>query len=150
MKHTKALSIKFLFTTSIIILFLAFFDSSTLSQMIMTSLIITGITYVTVDILLLPVLGKLAAAMVDFGLLFLSVWLLSGIFLGQTTTLVLTSLFIAYVLTACESIFHIYMKKRVLPRRLATIIPFPTMKLQAEISKEIYPDKDDKKSNTQY
>ena len=141
--HMKALGIKWVYTAIILASFLAVFGSVTLRQLIIVSLLLTGAAYLA-DILILPAIGMLAAAIVDFGISFLVVWLFSGMYVGQTTALVVISLMIAYFFAICEALFHVYMKERVLPRREATIIPFPAMRYQMEASEEIYPEKDKK------
>lgn len=143
MVHMKALGIKWVYTAIILSSFLAVFGSVTLGHLIILSLLLTGVAYLA-DILILPAIGMLASAIVDFGISFLVVWLFSGMYVGQTTALVAISLAIAYFFTFCEALFHIYMKERILPRREATIIPFPAMRYQTEASEEIYPEKDKK------
>lgn len=143
MVHIKAIGIKWVYTAIILLSFLAVFGSITLGQLITVSLLLTGTAYLA-DILILPAIGMLRAVIIDFGISFTIVWLFSGMFVGQTTALGVISLVIACIFTICEGIFHVYMKERILPRRQATIIPFPGTRYQMETSEEIIPEKDKK------
>lgn len=142
MQHMKAIGIKGVFTTIILLSFLGIFQGITISQIITISIIITGITYLIGDFIILPTFNNLIASIVDFGLAFLSVWLLTEFFTGQTTSLVILSVAIAYIFTFCEALFHIYMQEKVLPKKGGVLIPFPNMRYQTETSEEIQPDKE--------
>ena len=144
MAHVKALCIKTVFTTVVLLSLLVVFDSLTFGQILFVSLALVLISYGISDVFLLPVFGGPIATVVDFATCFTVVWLLTGVFVGQTPTLVMASVGIAYILTICETLFHKYMKDRVLPKKLATIIPFPRMNLQTEISEEFFQDHDKK------
>ena len=144
MEHLKAIGIKWIYTTIILLSLLAMFDAITLQQILIISFIITGVTYIVGDLMVLPSLGNLITTIIDFGLIFLSVWMLVALFLEQTATIVLVSAAVAYFFSMCEALFHAYMKERVLPKKRAVVIPFPNMQLQTEFSKELFPKKDDK------
>jgi len=149
MGHLKALGIKWIFTTIILLSLLAIFDSISISQILMMSIVVTGIAYIIGDLILLPVFGNLIATIADFGLAFTSIWLLSSLYIGQVGPIVLIAVAAAYFFAFCETIFHIYMKEKVLSIKQADIIPFPkpNMRLQTEFSKEIYPDSEKKKKD---
>lgn len=143
MVHLKALGIKWLYTVAILFSLLAIFDNFTFGQVIILSLILTGISYVVGDLMILPAIGMVGAAIADFGLSFLIVWFMSGVYIGQSGAIVLASLTAAYFFALCEGLFHAYMRERVLPRKQAAVIPFPNMNLQTEASEELYPEKKD-------
>ena len=145
MAHVKALGIKLLFTSVILLSLLIVFDSISIGQILLISIFVTSTSYLIGDICMLPVVGSLVATVIDFTACFVFVWLLSGLFVGQTTTLVLTSVGIAYMFTLCETLFHKYMRSRVLPKKLAIIIPFPGMKLQADVNDGLYHNNNKKK-----
>ena len=144
MGHLKAIGIKWIFTTIILLSLLAIFESISFQQILMMSIVITGIAYIVGDLILLPVYGNLIATIADFGLAFLSIWMLSSFYIAQAVPIVLVSVAAAYFFSFCEALFHIYMKEKVLQIRQADIIPFPksNMRLQTEFSKEIYPNSD--------
>ncbi|MHA6253483.1 YndM family protein [Oceanobacillus sp. CAU 1775] len=142
MSHLKAIGIKFVFTTIIVLSFLGIFQEMTLQQIITISVVITGVTYVFGDLLILPTFNNVVASIIDLGVAFLSVWLLTSFFIGQSVSVVLISASIAYAFTFCEAVFHIYMKEKVLPKKKGVLIPFPAMRYQTEASKEIHPDKE--------
>lgn len=144
MEHLKAIGIKWIFTTIILLSLLAIFDGITITQILIISFVVTGITYVIGDLWILPVFGNIITTIVDFGLIFLSVWMLTSFFIEQTAAVVLISAAIAYFFAFCEALFHAYMKEKVLPKKKGVVIPFPRMGLQTEFSKEIHPDKDKK------
>lgn len=143
MAHAKALGIKWLFTTVILLSFLAIFESISFGQILLISFVLTVITYIAGDILLLPMYGMFVAAIGDFGISFVAVWMLAAAVIGQSTALVLATAAVAYFFVLCEGLFHVYMKEYVLPKKQAVIIPFPTMRYQTETSEELQPDKND-------
>ena len=144
MGHVKAIGIKLVFTMVILLSLFAMFDTITFQQVLLISFIVTGVTYIVGDLLLLPSVGNIITTIIDFGLFFLSVWILAALFIEQTATIVLASAIAAYFFSVCEALFHAYMKEKVLPKKLGVVIPFPNMRLQTEFSKELYSNKDDK------
>jgi hypothetical protein len=143
-EHVKAIVIKWLFTITVLLSLLAIFESASLGQIVLLSIILTAVTYFVGDLILLPVFGMIAAAIADFGLAFMIVWLLAGASIGQSVELVVISFTIAYFIAMCEGLFHAYMRERVLPKKQAAVIPFPNRRFQTEASEEISPDKDKK------
>src|SRR5690625_795865 len=113
MRHVKALAIKWGFTTIILLSLLVIFEGITLQQIFIISLFVTGATYLVGDLLILPTFNNLITSIIDFGFAFLGIWLLTGMFIEQTTALVIISAAAAYLFTFCEAIFHIYMNEKV-------------------------------------
>lgn len=144
MEHVKAIGIKWIFTIIILLSLLAIFEAATFQQILLISFILTGVTYIVGDLMVLPALGNIVTTIIDFGLSFLSVWMLSALFIEQSATVVLIAAAAAYFFSMCEALFHAYMKERVLPKKQGIVIPFPNMQLQTEFSEEIYPKKEDK------
>lgn len=143
MAHARAFSIKAVYIFLMILAFFYLYEPASLGIIMCISVLLAGITYV-IDVFLLPLYGSLVAVVLDFTSAFTIVWLISGMTLGQTTSLVLASVFVAYFFCLCEGLFHVYMKERILPKRLAIIIPFPTMHLETEWDKEVYQEKEEK------
>lgn len=145
MAHLKALGIKVCFTLPILLLF-TLFESATFGQILLITIILTSISYLIVDLFLLPTFGFISAAILDFGLAFFTVWFISTGFIGQSPAVVIVSLFVACLFTLCERTFHKYMKNIVLRKKQAVIIPFPNMdyQTQTEASEDIFPNKDNR------
>ncbi len=144
MDHVKAIGIKWTFTIVILLSLLTIFEAATFQQILLISLIVTGVTYVVGDLIVLPSFGNIVTTIIDFGLAFLSVWMLSALFIEQTATIVLIAAGAAYFFSMCEALFHAYMKEKVLPKKRGIVIPFPNMRLQTEFSEEMHPKKEDK------
>ncbi|MFS0823339.1 YndM family protein [Bacillus sp. 1P02SD] len=114
MRHFKALGIKFIIISIILLSLFGIFRGASLGNLLLISLLVTGISYLIGDLFTLPRMGNLFATLADFGLSFFSVWLLSYLFLENTSSLITASLTAAALITACEALFHAYMKNKVI------------------------------------
>ncbi|WP_085991529.1 YndM family protein [Oceanobacillus senegalensis] len=137
MKHLKALVIKFLITSVVLYSFLTIFNTATLSEIFLISLLVTGLAYVIGDLLILPRFGNFVAALADFGLAFASIWALSAFFIDTASPLIIISATSAFFLAICEALFHAYMQNKILEndheRKDNTYV---NTRLQAEFSEE--------------
>ncbi|RFB18792.1 DUF2512 family protein [Bacillus sp. HNG] len=114
MRHFKALGIKFIIIAIVLLSLFGIFRGASLGNLLLMSLLVTGISYLIGDLFTLPRMGNLFATLADFGLSFFSVWLLSYLFLENTSSLITASLTAAALITACEALFHAYMRSKVL------------------------------------
>lgn len=112
MSHLKAISIKFLIIATIVFSTLGIFSGASLWNVLFISLLVTGIGYVVGDLFILPKLGNLIATIADFGLAFLSIWILSAMFFQAEFGLLPTTLFASILISCSESVFHIYMNNK--------------------------------------
>ncbi|MEH7382144.1 YndM family protein [Bacillus sp. JJ1533] len=114
MRHFKALGIKFIIISIVLLSLFGIFRGASISKILVMSLLVTGIAYLIGDVFTLPRMGNLFATLADFGLSFFSIWLLSYLLLENTSSLITASLTAAAVITACEALFHAYMKEKVI------------------------------------
>lgn len=113
MKHAKALGIKFVFTSVILLVLFLVYVNTNMWEVLLISLLVTAISYLLGDLFILPKFGHVIAAISDFILGFASIWLLGAIFLSNVDGLILTSAVAALVLTFCEVLFHSHMSNHV-------------------------------------
>ena len=137
MDHLKALAIKFIITLIVLFSILGIFNNATISNILLISALVTGVSYIVGDIFILPRFGNLIASIADFGLTFLSVWLLGALLFTPEFGLVPATLFIAALTTCTEAVFHIYMQTKVLDNEDEIYIDRSTVQhLQTEIGEE--------------
>jgi hypothetical protein len=138
MKHIKALAIKFLITTIILFSLLAIFESATLGEILLISVLVTGIAYVLGDLFLLPRFNNVVATIADFILAFAMIWVLSTMLIYPTTPIGIVSGFAAFFIAISEGLFHVYMKEKVLEKQYNHREPFSVLntRLQTEFSEE--------------
>lgn len=141
MRYLKALLIKFIVISVVILSLLSIFNTATITEMLFISLLVTGIAFVVGDLFILRRFGNLSATLADFGLAFLSIWMLSSLLIEAAYPIVLVSLFSAFFITICEAFFHAYLIEKVFEddrKDPSTVIP--NYRYQTEFSKEEYPE----------
>jgi len=114
MKHLKALTIKFIMAIAILFLMLVIFENATFFDILLISLLVTGVSYLIGDLFLLPRTGVFVAALADFGLNFAAIWILSSLLIEQAYPLGVVSGFAAFFIACAEGFFHRYMLDHVL------------------------------------
>ncbi|WP_078544121.1 YndM family protein [Litchfieldia alkalitelluris] len=114
MKHLKALGIKFIVISIVLLSVLTIFSNATIGGVLVISAMVTGVSYIIGDLFILPRLGNMIATIADFGLAFASVWILSAIFIGTAFPILTASVFAAIFISLGEALFHAYMQSRVL------------------------------------
>ncbi|WP_010281757.1 YndM family protein [Bacillus timonensis] len=114
MRHFKAIGIKFIVISIVLLSLFAIFRGASISNILLMSLLVTGIAYLIGDLFTLPRMGNAVATIADFGLSFFSIWFLSYLFMENTSSLITASLTAAALITASEALFHAYMQKKVL------------------------------------
>ncbi|MDF0728083.1 YndM family protein [Cytobacillus sp. S13-E01] len=116
MRHLKALGIKYIVISVVLLSILGIYYNASIAGILMISILVTGVAYVIGDLFILPRFGNLVATFADFGLAFASVWALSLLFIGQADRIVLASLFAATFIAMSEALFHAYMESKVLKK----------------------------------
>ncbi|MFS0752344.1 YndM family protein [Oceanobacillus sp. 1P07AA] len=117
MKHLKAIGIKFVIIATILLSIVSIFEFLSVTEMIVMSAILTLATYVIGDLWILPKMGYVAAAIGDLIFAYASVWLLLYTFLGTTFPIATASVYISIIISLTESVFHIYMKEKILEEK---------------------------------
>lgn len=147
MDYVKALVIKLVMITAVLWIVLSGFFGVSLGDILITSVLLTGVSFLG-DMYLLPILGNASAALGDFGLSFAGVWVL-GIFLFEGNfSLGTASLISAAIIAVGEYIFHNYMENQDLKDETKVMDSMgvsPGENLQTEFSSDVDPESDFKK-----
>ncbi|MDC3412321.1 YndM family protein [Aquibacillus sp. 3ASR75-11] len=114
MNHAKAIGIKLIVIGVVLFSILGIFYNATLGNIFIITLLVTGIAYAIGDLYILPRYGNVFATIADFGLAFVSIWLLSSMFIEANGQIIAASLFASVFIAIGEAVFHIYMKNQVL------------------------------------
>ncbi|QKI80551.1 YndM family protein [Kroppenstedtia eburnea] len=109
----KALLIKFAMTFVILWLVLASFRIVSFSSVITTSIVLTVVSFLIGDLLILPRLGNAVATMADLALTWFGIWVLAPGLLGPLVPLGAASFMSAFFIAMGEILFHKYMKNQV-------------------------------------
>ncbi|WP_158591816.1 YndM family protein [Oceanobacillus halophilus] len=138
MRHMKALAIKFIFTAVVLYSLLTIFEAASLTEILLISLLVTGIAYLIGDLVILRRFSNLVATIADFGLAFAAIWLFSSFFIYAASPIVTVSAFSAFFLAISEALFHIYMNEKVFEKEddRRDDLTFTKSRLQAEFSEE--------------
>ncbi|WP_077618070.1 YndM family protein [Bacillus sinesaloumensis] len=114
MKHAKALGIKFIMISIVLLSLFGIFRGASFGEIILMSILVTGLAYVVGDLFTLPRTGNVVATIADFGLTFFAIWILSTMFMENTSALITASLAAAGLISLAEALFHSYMQNKVL------------------------------------
>lgn len=139
MRHVKALGIKFIFTAIVVYSLFGIFYNASMIRLFWISLLVTGVAYIIGDLFILRKFGHIAAVIADFGLAFLSIWVLANLVIEVTNQTVIAAVFAAVFVAVCESIFHIYLKEQVFNEPDLTRTP---PQFQTEFAEDTSIDKD--------
>ncbi|MEC5425961.1 YndM family protein [Virgibacillus sp. C22-A2] len=134
MEHVKALAIKFIAFFVVVFSVFVIFSSATITSLFWISILLTGVSYVIGDLLILRRYGNLTATIADFPLAFIILWALGGLFIGAGFPLITASLFAAVFITACEPFIHAFIINSFANERKERPA---TNQLQTEYSEEI-------------
>src|SRR5690625_776731 len=100
MRYAIALLIKFIMSTALLSIILGGFYGISFANILTVSILLTGISFIIGDLYVLPRFENISAAVVDFGLSFIGVWLLGYLLFIQPINLgveaFISSLFIAF------------------------------------------------------
>lgn len=114
MKHIRALLIKLVFIEALTLAILLPAARVSTGQALAVGLVSTALLYLTGDLIILPLLGNLAATIADFGLATLIVWF-SPLYTGARSVTLGTALMLAAAIGVAEYFFHRYLRQNVLP-----------------------------------
>lgn len=145
MKYTPSLLIKFIIITGTLWVFLGFMFQVSFVNVLITSITLTGASFIIGDLYLLPKIGNIGAAMVDFVLAFGGIWILGSLLFDEPPIRLETiSLVSAVAISLGEILVHWYINKQVAPEH--TIMSgYYDNKLLTEYSDEL--ELDMKKKN---
>ena len=113
MKHVKALTGKGLFTAALLFLVLGIANGVSVWNVLVLTIIIGALSYPLGDLVLLPRVKSLIAAVVDIGLVFVVI-LIAGAVISFSGPVLLAAIVAAVLMGAAEYMFHFYMGTHVL------------------------------------
>ena len=114
MKHTRALLIKFVMITVVLLVTLGFLYGVDFGDILTISLILTIAAYLIGDMVILPQFGNTAATIADFGLAYLGTWLVGAMIIEQPIRLGVASFITALIIAIGEAFYHRYLTKTVI------------------------------------
>lgn len=136
MEQLKAFGIKFIGVGIITFGIFGIFSNATITRLLIMTLVIAGIIFIG-DLFILPRMNQVVAIIGDLALYFALYWVLGNFVVGNVTPVLLPAFAAAYLATAGEAVFHIYMMDRIHePDRGA---PIPT-RFQTEFAEESDPE----------
>lgn len=113
MEHTKALLIKFVAVTAAVWIIMGVFFGIDFGEILTISILVTIASYIIGDLFVLPRYGNMTAAVVDFGLAYIGIWLIGSVVINENISLGWASFSTALVIASAEVLFHFYMMRRV-------------------------------------
>ncbi len=136
MRHFKALGIKFIVISIVLLSLFGIFRGASFGEILLMSILVTGLAYVVGDLFTLPRAGNTVATIADFGLSFFAIWILSYMFMDNTSGLITASLVAAGVIAISEVLFHAYMQNKVLNEEKQVTRPQFRPSYQTEFAEE--------------
>lgn len=131
MAYLKTLGIKFIVMTIVTLSLFGIFNHLTMSQLILISMIMTGVSFLG-DLFILPRTNNLFTTIADFALFFFLYWGMGSLIIQGTLPLILLSLATAYLLAISEAIIHIYIQENI----FQGMDPLPKYQFQTEFAEE--------------
>ncbi|MGE7431963.1 YndM family protein [Bacillus thuringiensis] len=138
MKHVKAFAVKFVSNLILLSVILGFFFNMQFRNIFLITLVLCAAAYLIGDLLILPRTNNTVATIIDFGLAFVVIWLMSENLTYGDDELIM-SLIAAIGVALFEYMFHRYLSKNILPDRLTRQRSANTLQYQTEASKELTP-----------
>lgn len=114
MDHLKALIIKFVMCSAILLIVLSGFYGVSFANVLTISIILTGVSYIIGDLYLLPRFDNWVATIADFGLTFVGVWVLGAMLFARDVPLIASALLSALLIAAGEYFYHKYLESHVI------------------------------------
>ncbi|QOY35052.1 YndM family protein [Anaerobacillus isosaccharinicus] len=115
MKHFKILLLKFVVSIVVFWISIGLFFGATLVEIISFALLVTVVSYLIGDQILLPRIGNRNSVVVDFFLTYLLVWVFGGGLLHSYLMVAWGSIISATLIAGSEVFVHSYILKNVKP-----------------------------------
>jgi Protein of unknown function (DUF2512) len=112
MNHATILLIKFVTCIIAFGIGLDLFFDATIVDIVTFSLFVTIVSYVVGELVILPQLGKRAAAIADFLLTYLSVWIFGSFLFESYLQVAWGSIISAVIITGAEVFVHLFVGER--------------------------------------
>ncbi|MFD1068021.1 YndM family protein [Oceanobacillus locisalsi] len=141
MKYILAFLIKFALTTGILWVTLGMIFNISFSNLLITSLILTAVAFAG-DMLVLPKIGNIAAAVGDFALAYVGVWGIGSFLYDNLLSVDAAALITAFFVAISELVYHRYLRNFIFDQAGRDGNHVTPGNMQTEISEELYDDKD--------
>ena len=137
MNTVRALIIKFVMITAVLWIVLGLYGF-TFGDIIVSSVLITGVSYIIGDRIILPRFGNVAATIADFGLVFVMLWAFGSYLFEPQVGLGTASFISAIIIAIGEALFHRYLERDVQDDELTMAEDFTSYRhsMQAEFGTE--------------
>jgi hypothetical protein len=112
MNSIRALIIKFIMITAIVWIIFGLYGF-TFGDILVSSVLLTGVSYIVGDRIILPRFGNVAATVADFGLVFIMLWFLGSYLFEPVDGLGTASFIAAVIIGIGEALFHRYLEREV-------------------------------------
>ncbi|WP_054708969.1 YndM family protein [Bacillus sp. JCM 19041] len=113
MKHATILAIKLLISLFAFSIGFLFFAEATYLDVATFALLIAIVSYVAIDLIILPRFGNQIALVSDFVLTYFTVWVFGSVLFHNYMLIAWGSILSAGIITFCEVFVHRYMLKHV-------------------------------------
>lgn len=143
MKYALAFFIKFVLTTGILWVTLGMMFQISFSNLVITSLILTAVAFAG-DMLILPRIGNIAAAVGDFALAYIGIWALGSLLYDNALSVDGAALIAAFLISITELLYHRYLRNYVFEHAERDENHMNLDNLQTEASEEFYDNNKDK------
>ena len=110
MNTVRALIIKFIMITAVLWIVLGLYGF-TFGDILVSSVLITGVSYIIGDRIILPRFGNVVATIADFGLVFVMLWSFGSYLFEPQEGLGTASFISALIIGIGEALFHRYLER---------------------------------------
>ncbi len=143
MRHLSSFLLKLIVTTGVLWIVLGLFYNVTLTDILLTSFVLSAIAYIA-DVFVLPNVSNFWATIGDFGLAFVGIFLIGQVLFEGNFSIADASLISAVFIAIGEIFFHRYMKSKVIDDKEYTHPNDITIsnRMQTEFSSELDEDVD--------
>ncbi|GIO24073.1 YndM family protein [Oceanobacillus sp. J11TS1] len=141
MRYILAFLLKLVATVVILWITLGMIFNISFSNLFITSLILTVVAFAG-DMLILPRIGNIAAAVGDFALAYIGIWVIGSFLYDSMLSLDAAALIAAFLITIGELFYHRYLRNFVFDNVDKDQNHLHSDNLQTEASEEFYDRKD--------
>lgn len=113
MRTILALIIKFILVTAVLYIVNGLFYGWSLTDIVITSTMVTLISFFLGDLYILPATSNAFATISDFVMNFLTIWIMGHALIDEPISIVQESFISTIIITAVEWLFHKYLVKNV-------------------------------------
>jgi len=152
MEHLRSLVIKFVMTTAMLAVVFGFLYGVSFGDILTISFILTIVSYLIGDMLILPRFGNTAATITDFGIAYVGAWMIGAQIIDEPIRMGIASFLSAGLIAIGEAFFHQYVVNNVINDKDSTHDRITNSQArpsyQSEMAEESYPKTTNNRSMT--